>query len=75
MTVAAESLVVKHQLLIMKRARRRAPKLDPVGSAGAGSLCAFRVTQTSEQDGGDTEGFHASVLSPRPVEAQVSPAL
>jgi len=27
--VAAESLAVKHQLLIMKRAQRRAPKLTP----------------------------------------------
>jgi len=48
---------------------------DPVGSAGARSLCVFHVTQTFPQDGCDTEGFHASVLSPRPGQAQVSPAL
>jgi len=35
---------------------------DLMGSAGAGRLCAFRVTQTPEQDGCDTEGFHASAL-------------
>ena len=72
--VAAESLAVKHQLLIMKRAQRRAPNLTSwIGCAG--SLCAFGVTQTPEQDGCDTEAFHPSVLSPRLGEAQVSPAL
>ena len=30
-----------------------------MGSAGAGSLCAFRFTQTPEQDGRDTEDLHA----------------
>ena len=48
---------------------------DLMGSAGAGSLCAFRFTQTPEQDGCDTEAFHLAVLPPRPGEAQVSPAL
>jgi hypothetical protein len=48
---------------------------DLTGSAGAGSVCAFGVTQTPEQDGCDTEAFHPSVLSPRSGEAQVSPAL
>jgi hypothetical protein len=37
--LVAESLAVKHQLLIMKRAQRRAPNLTPMGSAGAGSDC------------------------------------
>src|SRR5271165_6250118 len=37
-----------------------------MGSAGAGSLCAFGITPTPEQDGGDTEAFHPAVLSPRP---------
>ena len=31
--VAAESLAVKHQLLIMKRAQRRAPETDLAGIA------------------------------------------
>ena len=44
---------------------------DLMGSAGAGSLCAFGVTQTPKQDGCDTEAFHPAVLSPRPGEAQV----
>src|ERR1700676_5175532 len=38
--VAAESLAVKHQLLIMKRARRRAPKLTPWDRLVLGG-CAF----------------------------------
>jgi hypothetical protein len=50
-------------------------EFDLMGSAAAGSLCAFGVTQTPEQDGCDTEAFHPSVLSPRLGEAQVSPAL
>ena len=48
---------------------------DFMGSAGAGGLHAFGVTQTPEQDGCDTEAFHLAVLPPRPGEAQVSPAL
>jgi hypothetical protein len=42
-----------------------------MGSAAAGSLCAFRVTQTSEQDGCDTEDLYAFVPSPRFGEAQI----
>ena len=33
-----------------------------MGSAGAGSLCAFGVTQTPKQDGRDSEAFHPAVL-------------
>jgi hypothetical protein len=36
-----------------------------LGSAGAGSLCVLRVTQTSAQAGRDREACHASVFSPR----------
>ena len=42
-----------------------------MGSAGAGSLCAFRVTQTSGQDGRDREAFHPDVLSPRSTSCGV----
>src|ERR1035437_3606260 len=45
------------------------------GSADAGSLRAFRVTRTLEQDGRDTEAFHSSEISPRPGEAQVLSSL
>jgi putative transposase len=41
--VAAESLAVKHQLLIMKRAQRRAPKLTPWDRLVLG-VCAFFVS-------------------------------
>ena len=40
-SVVAESLAVKHQLLIMKRSQRRAPNLTLVGSADAWILHAF----------------------------------
>ena len=49
--------------------------LGPIGTADAGILRAVRVARTLEQDGRDTEGFHASVLSPSPGEAQVLPSL
>ena len=41
--VAAESLAVKHQLLIMKRAQSRAPKLTPWDRLALG-VCAFFVS-------------------------------
>src|SRR5271170_6940921 len=41
--VAAESLAVKHQLLIMKRAQRRAPNLSPWDRLALG-VCAFFVS-------------------------------
>ena len=44
-SVVAESLAVKHQLLIMKRSQRRAPNLTRVGSADARILHAFGVTE------------------------------
>jgi hypothetical protein len=44
-SVVAESLAVKHQLLIMKRSQRRSPQSDLVGSAAAWILHAFGVTK------------------------------
>ena len=41
--VAAESLAVKHQLLVMKRAQRRAPKLTPWDRLVLG-VCALLVS-------------------------------
>ena len=41
--VAAESLAIKHQLLVMKRARRRAPKLTAWDRLALG-VCALFVT-------------------------------
>ncbi|MGO9606348.1 MAG: hypothetical protein ACLQAT_23655 [Candidatus Binataceae bacterium] len=41
--VAAESLAVKHQLLIMKRAQRRAPNLNPWDRLALG-VCALLVS-------------------------------
>jgi hypothetical protein len=40
--VIAESLLVKHQLVILNRGRERAPNLRPMGRVVAG-LCAFFV--------------------------------
>jgi len=70
--VVAESLAVKHQLLILRRARRRAPYLTSWDRMALG-VCTLLVSP--EQDGCDTEAFHLAVLPPRPGEAQVSLAL
>ena len=72
--VVAESLAVKPAAHPEACAAARALP-DFMGSAGAGGLHAFGVTQTPEQDGCYTEAFHPSVLSPRSGEAQVSRAL
>jgi hypothetical protein len=73
--VAAESLAVKHQLLIMKRAQRRAPNLTSWDRLVLG-VCALLVSpKRLSKMSCDTEAFHPSVLSPRSGEAQVSPAL
>ena len=62
-TVAAESLAVKHQLLIMKRSRQRAPNLTSWDRADARVLCAFRVARTLEQDGRSWNVLIWSILS------------
>ena len=66
--VAAESLAVKHQLLIMKRSRKRAPNLTPWDRLGLGLCALYCVTRASPKDGRDSEHFHAAVLSPSPGE-------
>jgi len=56
--VAAESLAVKHQLLVMKRAQRRAPNLTPWDRLVLGVCALFGHPNACC----DTEDFHASVL-------------
>ena len=73
--VAAESLAVKHQLLIMKRAQRRAPKLTPWDRLALGVCALFVSPKRLSKMAVDREAFHPAVLPPRSGEAQVSPAL
>src|ERR1700681_4160822 len=73
--VAAESLAVKHQLLIMKRAQHRTPKLTPWDRLVLGVSALSVSRKTPEQDGCDIEAFHAFVSSPPPGEARVSASL
>jgi hypothetical protein len=73
--VAAESLAVKHQLLIMKRAQRRAPKLTSWDRLVLGVCALFVSPKRLSKMAVILKGFRASVLSPRPGEAQVSPIL
>ena len=73
--VAAESVALKHQLLIMKRGRRRAPMLSPWDRLLLGILYPLGVAQTPEQDRRNTKAVHAFAFSPGLGEAQVSAAL
>src|SRR5271166_4096800 len=69
--------IIGGQAPVARHEARAAPRseADPMGSAGARSLCAFGVTQTPEQGGCDTEAFHAFVFPPSSGEAQISTAL
>ena len=60
--------ITRGQTPVAHHEARAAPcsESDLMGSADAGSLCAFRVTRTLEQDGRDTEAFHASVAFTKP---------
>jgi hypothetical protein len=73
--VVAESLAVKTPVAHHEACAAPCSESEIMGSTGAGIVCAFRVIQTLEQDGRDTENFHTAVLSPSPGEAQVFPAL
>jgi hypothetical protein len=73
--VAAESLAVKHQLLILKRTQRRAPMLTASDRLGARSLCPFRCAETAAQAGRDPAVFNLAELSSRIGAVQVSAAL
>src|SRR4030081_3330897 len=53
--VVVESLLLKHQLLISSRARRRAPNLNSVDRLPPGSWIAVRVTKPNPQARGHSE--------------------
>ena len=73
--VAAESLAVKHQLLIMKRAQRRAPNLTSWDRLVLGVCALFVSPKRLSKMAVILKASTLAVLSPRPGEAQVSPAL
>ena len=73
--VVAESLAVKHQLLIMKRAQRRAPNLTSWDPLVLGVRALLGSPKRLSKMAVIQEAFHPSVPSPRAGEAQVSPAL
>ncbi len=59
--VAAESVALKHQLLIMKRRQHRAPSLTPWDRLVLG-ICALFASPKRLEDGHDTEALDAFVL-------------
>jgi hypothetical protein len=73
--VAAESLAVKHQLLIMKRSRRRSPNLTRWDRAILGFCTLLVSPRTLGQDGCDLEDLHPPESSPSPGQEKISFAL
>ena len=72
--VVAESLAVKHQLLVVRRARRRAPYLTSRDRLALG-VCTLLVSPKRLSKMTVILKPSTFVLPPRPGEAQVSPAL
>ena len=71
-SVVAESLAVKHQLLIMRRSQRRAPQSDLVGSANAWILYAFGLAEARPQNVRNNQAFDFAAFSPCFGEVQIS---
>ena len=52
-SVVAESVLVKHQLLILNRSRKRSPNLRPSDRAVAGLICRISSDQSLLENGAD----------------------
>jgi hypothetical protein len=71
-SVVAESVLVKHQLLILNRGRKRAPNLCSADRVIAGLCTLFMLPSTRSAVRYRSEAFH-SAASPPPVgETKVS---
>jgi hypothetical protein len=49
-SVVAESLLLKHQLLTLKRSSKRAPETHPLGSAASGFRLGLRESSARTED-------------------------
>ena len=74
-SVVAESLILKHQLLILNRSRKRAPRLGPVDRVllGLGTLLVSprRLIKVAVAN----QARHAAAISSRAGPAQISTAV
>src|SRR5215469_13812195 len=73
--VAAESLAVKHQLLIMKRSQRRSPNLTAWDRLSPGLLYAVGFAQSLGQDCRGREKLDSAAASPSFGQAKVSDSI
>ena len=73
--VAAESLAVKHQLLILRRARRHTAHLTSWDRLALGVCTPFVSPKRLSKIAVILKPSTLAVLPPRPSEAEVSPAL
>jgi hypothetical protein len=73
--VAAESLAVKHQLLIVKRSRPRGPNLTGWDRLILGFCTLLVSTETLGQDRSDPQDLDASAASPSFGEEQASASI
>jgi len=73
--VAAESLMLKHQMLILNRCRKRAPKLTPWDRLLLGLGACLLNPKRIREDRGGREDQHGAQMPSSPHEAEVSPSL
>src|SRR5215471_4446988 len=74
-SVVAESLLIKHQLLILNRSRQRAPNLRLSGSPRRRLVRAVYTAVPDNPFGPCSEAVDPPAPSPNPDQAQVPPAL
>jgi hypothetical protein len=73
--VVAESVLIKHQLLILNRSRRRAPNLRILGSFDRWILFALDSAEEASSIGGRIQAVDIAEFSSRDGSAQVSAAV
>ena len=72
-SVVAESVLVKHQLVILNRSRKRAPHLRV--SERIVALCTFDASRAHHPLRNYTQAFDSVELAPRPEGTKVPPAV
>ena len=72
---AAESLMLKHQMLILNRSRKRAPQACPVESAAPWARGVSAQPEAHPQDRSRREDQHPAEMASSPNEVEISPSL
>src|SRR4030081_1503991 len=74
-SVVAESVLIKHQLLILNRSRKRSPKLRVSDRMVAGLLCAPHAPEPSDPVRDRRETLNAVETPSSLDEAEISPVI